>query len=96
MIIPEVVSGIEPRGDWLDPSAAPARADDRRTPFRTFVDRAEAIEYAVREARVEDMVILAGKGHEVFQIIGRDTVAFDDAEKVRAALVRRRSNSPVS
>ena len=96
VIIAEVVSGIEPRGDWLDPSAAPARADDRRTPFRTFVDRAEAIEYAVREARVEDMVILAGKGHEAFQIIGRDTVAFDDAEMVRAALVRRRSNSPVS
>ena len=41
-------------------------------------------------------MILAGKGHEAFQIIGRDTVAFDDAEMVRAALVRRRSNSPVS
>jgi UDP-N-acetylmuramoyl-L-alanyl-D-glutamate--2,6-diaminopimelate ligase len=94
-IIAEVVSGIEPRGDWLDAPSAPARADEGRTPFRTIVDRAEAIEYAVREARVEDLVILAGKGHEASQIIGRDTVAFDDAEMVRAALVRRRSKSSV-
>lgn len=95
-IIAEVVSGIEPRGDRPDPSAAANRVDDRRTAFRTLVDRAEAIEYAVQHARAEDVVILAGRGHETSQAIGQDTVTFDDAVVARAALARRRSRSHVS
>ena len=95
-IIDDVVGGIEPRSDSSDASAARERSAEGRTPFLTFVDRAKAIEHAVQEAWAEDVVILAGKGHEASQVIGDEAVAFDDADVARAALARRRSNAHVS
>jgi UDP-N-acetylmuramoyl-L-alanyl-D-glutamate--2,6-diaminopimelate ligase len=41
-------------------------------------DRAVAIGRALREAREGDIVILAGKGHETYQILKDRTIAFDD------------------
>jgi len=49
-------------------------------------DRARAIERALREARSGDIVLIAGKGHEVYQIIGDRKIPFDDREVARAAL----------
>jgi UDP-N-acetylmuramoyl-L-alanyl-D-glutamate--2,6-diaminopimelate ligase len=47
------------------------------------LDRARAIETAVRGARPGDVVVVAGKGHERTQEIGRGTVPFSDADVVR-------------
>jgi UDP-N-acetylmuramoyl-L-alanyl-D-glutamate--2,6-diaminopimelate ligase len=52
----------------------------------TILDRAEAITRAVREAREDDVVLIAGKGHETEQTIGAETRAFSDPEVARAAL----------
>jgi UDP-N-acetylmuramoyl-L-alanyl-D-glutamate--2,6-diaminopimelate ligase len=41
------------------------------------------------------VVLVAGKGHEKYQVIGDQALAFDDAAVAREALVRRRSNSGV-
>lgn len=41
-------------------------------------DREEAIEKAIRDAAPEDTVLIAGKGHEKYQIIGSDKIPFDD------------------
>lgn len=49
-------------------------------------DRARAIERALREARSGDMVLIAGKGHEAYQIIGDRKLPFDDRAVARAAL----------
>ena len=49
-------------------------------------DRARAIERAIGEARPGDLVLLAGKGHEQYQIIGDRKISFDDREVARAAL----------
>ena len=49
-------------------------------------DRARAIEKALGEARSGDMVLLAGKGHEKYQIIRDQKIPFDDREAARAAL----------
>jgi UDP-N-acetylmuramoyl-L-alanyl-D-glutamate--2,6-diaminopimelate ligase len=49
-------------------------------------DRARAIERALREARSGDIVLIAGKGHETYQIIGDRRIPFDDREVARAAL----------
>jgi UDP-N-acetylmuramoyl-L-alanyl-D-glutamate--2,6-diaminopimelate ligase len=61
----------------------------------TIVERAAAIERAVREAAAGDLVLIAGKGHERYQVIGSRTLPFDDVEVARAALGRRRTNSHV-
>ena len=49
-------------------------------------DRREAIRLAVRLAQAGDTILIAGKGHETYQIIGRRTIPFDDREEVARAL----------
>jgi UDP-N-acetylmuramoyl-L-alanyl-D-glutamate--2,6-diaminopimelate ligase len=49
-------------------------------------DRREAIGVAIREAHHGDMVLIAGKGHEDYQIIGTKKVHFDDREVAREAI----------
>jgi UDP-N-acetylmuramoyl-L-alanyl-D-glutamate--2,6-diaminopimelate ligase len=57
------------------------------------VDRARAIAAAIAEAKDDDLVLIAGKGHEDYQVLGTQTVHFDDREHAEAALVRRRDAS---
>ncbi len=49
-------------------------------------DRATAIAYALKEAREGDIVILAGKGHEPYQVLKDRTIAFDDRAVAREVL----------
>jgi UDP-N-acetylmuramoyl-L-alanyl-D-glutamate--2,6-diaminopimelate ligase len=65
------------------------------TPFVTNPDRRQAIELAIRSAKPGDLVVIAGKGHEKYQVIGDRTLAFDDVEAARAALGQRRAASRV-
>jgi UDP-N-acetylmuramoyl-L-alanyl-D-glutamate--2,6-diaminopimelate ligase len=60
----------------------------RRTdvPHVVEPDRATAIARAIKEARPGDIVILAGKGHETYQVLKDKTIAFDDREVVRGVL----------
>src|SRR6185369_3592663 len=51
-------------------------------------DRATAIARALKEARDGDIVILAGKGHEPYQVLKDRTIAFDDREVARELLRR--------
>jgi UDP-N-acetylmuramoyl-L-alanyl-D-glutamate--2,6-diaminopimelate ligase len=53
------------------------------------LDRRRAIERAVAEARPGDAVLVAGKGHETYQIVGSEVLDFDDAAVARDALQRR-------
>jgi UDP-N-acetylmuramoyl-L-alanyl-D-glutamate--2,6-diaminopimelate ligase len=57
---------------------------------RTLVipDRKEAIEEAVKRARPGDLVLIAGKGHETYQIVGTERRPFDDRQVARQALAR--------
>ena len=50
-----------------------------------ITDRLQAIRTAVMMAQAGDIVLVAGKGHEDYQIIGREKIHFDDREQVRAA-----------
>ncbi len=52
-------------------------------------DRAKAISLAIEEARPGDIVLLAGKGHEDYQIFADRTIHFDDCEEARQALGAR-------
>ncbi len=60
-------------------------------PYRKIPDRREAIHRAIAEARAGDVVVIAGKGHEDYQIIGHDVLHFDDKEVARQALASRAS-----
>jgi UDP-N-acetylmuramoyl-L-alanyl-D-glutamate--2,6-diaminopimelate ligase len=50
------------------------------------VDRRAAIEAAIAEARAGDTVVIAGKGHETYQLVGDRVLDFDDSEVARACL----------
>lgn len=58
-------------------------------PYQKIADRREAIHRAIAEARAGDVVVIAGKGHEDYQIIGREVFHFDDREVAREALRKR-------
>ncbi|NJL02139.1 MAG: UDP-N-acetylmuramoyl-L-alanyl-D-glutamate--2,6-diaminopimelate ligase [Spirulinaceae cyanobacterium RM2_2_10] len=55
------------------------------------VDRAQAIQMAIQMAKPGDGVLIAGKGHEDYQILGTEKIHFDDREQARAALQQRQS-----
>ena len=83
-IIEEIQRGITPDT---------RRATDQR--LLTVVDRREAIGKAIELARPGDLVLIAGKGHEKYQVVGGHVRPFDDVAVAREALNRRRSNSGV-
>ena len=58
---------------------------------RVIHDRVTAIATAVRECAGNDLVLVAGKGHETVQIIGTERRPCNDADSVRAALRLRRA-----
>lgn len=55
---------------------------------RTLVDRREAIQAAIERARPGDIVLIAGRGHEAYQDLGRRLIPFDDREVAARALER--------
>ncbi len=57
-------------------------------------DRREAIELALSMAEPDDVVVIAGKGHETKQTIGQSEVAFSDQEVARSVLRYLRSGQP--
>jgi UDP-N-acetylmuramoyl-L-alanyl-D-glutamate--2,6-diaminopimelate ligase len=54
--------------------------------YHLEVDRAAAIAAAIEAARPGDCVLIAGKGHEDYQVIGRERVPFSDIDAARRAL----------
>jgi UDP-N-acetylmuramoyl-L-alanyl-D-glutamate--2,6-diaminopimelate ligase len=71
------------------------RPNARETRCLAIVDRKEAIERTVREAVPGDLILIAGKGHEKYQVIGERVLPFDDADVARTALERRRAGTRV-
>ena len=61
--------------------------------FQVEADRTRAIHIAIAEARENDVVVIAGKGHEKVQILRDQTIPFDDAEEARQSLLERYGES---
>ena len=57
-----------------------------KTPYVVITDRREAIKYAIEHAEKGDAIILAGKGHETYQIVGRTKYHMDEREIVAEVL----------
>ncbi len=93
-IIDEIKRGIVMPADRVPPGGG--SAGPKSTPYLAIPDRKAAIERAVRDAQPGDLVLVAGKGHEKYQMVGERVLPFDDVEVARAALGRRRAGSRVS
>ena len=74
-IIEQIVAGMKPQG---------GEAGGALHHYIVEVDRAKAIERALEMAKPLDVVVIAGKGHEDYQIVGTEKRHFDDREVVRA------------
>jgi UDP-N-acetylmuramoyl-L-alanyl-D-glutamate--2,6-diaminopimelate ligase len=88
-IIEEICRGISPdhaRGGERDGG----RAGGRHPAFLEIVDRHAAIDRAIATADAGDLVLIAGKGHEKYQVIGERVLPFDDGTVAREALAGRR------
>ncbi|MDP5065209.1 MAG: UDP-N-acetylmuramoyl-L-alanyl-D-glutamate--2,6-diaminopimelate ligase [Haliea sp.] len=85
-----VLTSDNPRGE--DPLAI-LREIERgcEGAVRVVVDRREAIAFAVREAQAGDCVLIAGKGHETYQIVGSQRLPFSDVDAAVQALHARAS-----
>ncbi|GAC1415165.1 MAG: UDP-N-acetylmuramoyl-L-alanyl-D-glutamate--2,6-diaminopimelate ligase [Candidatus Velthaea sp.] len=81
-----IVTSDNPR--WEDPLPI-ARAIAGEIRADIIIDRRSAIRRAILEANAGDTVIVAGKGHETYQIVGDETRPFDDRAEVRAAFSER-------
>ncbi|HEX2937670.1 MAG TPA: UDP-N-acetylmuramoyl-L-alanyl-D-glutamate--2,6-diaminopimelate ligase [Ruminiclostridium sp.] len=63
-----------------------AGLEQSTTPYITITNRREAIEYAIKNARKDDCIVLAGKGHEDYQILPTGRIHFDEREVVAEIL----------
>jgi UDP-N-acetylmuramoyl-L-alanyl-D-glutamate--2,6-diaminopimelate ligase len=73
----------------LDDVAVGIATDIGDKPLIIEGDRHKCIQTAISEARSGDTILIAGKGHEDYQIIGREKIHFDDREEAEAALMLR-------
>ncbi|MDR2600281.1 MAG: UDP-N-acetylmuramoyl-L-alanyl-D-glutamate--2,6-diaminopimelate ligase [Oscillospiraceae bacterium] len=64
--------------------------DGSCTSYKCITDRQEAINTALESLKAGDVLIIAGKGHETYQIIGEDKIDFDDREVVAEYLKNQR------
>ena len=89
-----IVTSDNPRTE--DPEAIVAEVaaglKGKRTPHKIIVDRVKAIEWAIDNHRAGDVIILAGKGHETYQIVGKEKHHMDEREIV-ADILRRRARA---
>ena len=57
-----------------------------QTPVKVIANRVDAIKYAISIAKTNDIIVLAGKGHETYQILNTGTIHLDEREIVKEAL----------
>jgi UDP-N-acetylmuramoyl-L-alanyl-D-glutamate--2,6-diaminopimelate ligase len=81
-----VTPGLE-KGGLRRISAGKAKSGEKG--YLVDVDRRAAIETAIGMASADDAVLIAGKGHETYQIIGGEKRQFDDRDAAAKALASR-------
>jgi UDP-N-acetylmuramyl tripeptide synthase len=84
-IIQQILPGTR-RMKALEYSAATLTSGFKRRGYLVEPDRRRAIEIAVQAALPGDVVLIAGKGHETYQVIGKKQFPFDDRAEARKAL----------
>ena len=88
-IINEIEAGMTAIGHKVAAGEASPVAINGGKPYYVIPDRRKAISAAIRMAQPGDVVVLAGKGHEDYQIIGGQKIHFDDREVAREEILKR-------
>ncbi len=57
--------------------------------YQVIEDRRQAIQHAVTKAEAGDVIVIAGKGHETYQLIGDQVLHFDDREEAKNAILNK-------
>jgi len=83
----EVEKGLQslPLTEWQKSEISSWRS---KKGYLKIPDRRKAIQMAIQLAQPFDVVLIAGKGHEDYQIIGKEKFPFDDRVEARKALER--------
>ncbi|HOV33728.1 MAG TPA: UDP-N-acetylmuramoyl-L-alanyl-D-glutamate--2,6-diaminopimelate ligase [Candidatus Hydrogenedens sp.] len=76
----------DPKRILLDIEVGVQKIKEKGNDYFVIENREEAIQFALSKAKANDIVIIAGKGHEPYQIIGVQKFPFDDREVVRKFL----------
>ncbi len=87
-IIKDIVAGFE-KGPPIKHADLQATSDERRAMKIIEPDRRKAIELAIESAGKDDIVLIAGKGHETYQIIGKQKFDFND-KKIASEYLKKR------
>ncbi|MBW2184820.1 MAG: UDP-N-acetylmuramoyl-L-alanyl-D-glutamate--2,6-diaminopimelate ligase [Deltaproteobacteria bacterium] len=94
-ILAEVCCGFDEccqcydQGDLQSLLAQPPVFNTADCHYCVIEDRAQAIETAIALLQADDLLLIAGKGHEDYQILGTEKIHFDDREQVKIALAAR-------
>lgn len=88
-----IITSDNPRGEDPEKIIADIEAGVKRVcreskRYVKILDRSRAIHEAIEMARSRDLVVIAGKGHETYQIIGDEAIPFDDRAVAREALAQ--------
>ncbi|MEO0185944.1 MAG: UDP-N-acetylmuramoyl-L-alanyl-D-glutamate--2,6-diaminopimelate ligase [candidate division WOR-3 bacterium] len=81
-----VVTSDNPRNEEPEKIIKDIISGIKNNNFKVIPDREKAIEFGIRIKKPEDILLIAGKGHEEYQIIGDKVIPFDDAVVVRKIL----------
>lgn len=81
-----ILTDDNPRHESAETIIADIVRGMRRPPAHILRDRAAAISYAINHAQADDVVLIAGKGHEEYQQVGDTRLAFSDRQHVQAQL----------
>ena len=84
-IIEQILPGTR-QAEGVEYSARDLEAGFGKKGYVVEPDRQRAIELGIKASRPDDAVLIAGKGHETYQILGATTIDFDDREEARKAL----------
>jgi UDP-N-acetylmuramoyl-L-alanyl-D-glutamate--2,6-diaminopimelate ligase len=88
-----VLTSDNPRGEEPGAILAEIAAGIEGRTFRTIPDRRQAIADVIAGAADDAVIVIAGKGHEAYQVIRDQVVHFDDREEAELALLKRHENS---
>lgn len=87
-----VLTSDNPRSEEPEAILADMRAGLDATPpvrYVSIVDRREAIHHAVSQANAQDVILIAGKGHETYQIVKDQVIMFDDRLVAKEAIKKK-------